>query len=192
MAKELFGALAVIVTFALFVPYIRSIVREKIRPHVFSWVIWGLGTSIVFLAQLAAGGGPGAWVIGVSGLISCYVAWLSYGKRGDTLITATDWLFFGAALCALPFWFVTANPLWAVVILTLVDLCGFGPTLRKAYHRPGEESAGFFALSAVRNGLVILALENYSLTTVLFPAAVGIACLAVAGLLVYRKQIVAK
>ncbi len=190
MYKELFSTLAVVVTFTLFIPYICSIQRGETKPHVFSWVIWGLGTLIVFFAQLAGGGGLGAWVIGVSGLISSYVALLAYLKRGDTVITKTDWMFFGAALCALPCWFFTSNPLWAVVTLTLVDLFGFGPTIRKAYARPYEESAGFFALSSGRNLLVILALEHYSLITVLFPAAVGLACLLVSFLLAYRKRLV--
>ena len=188
--KELFGTLAIALTFALFLPYIRSIQRGDLKPHVFSWVIWGLGTVIVFFAQLAGGGGLGAWVIGVSGLISSYIALLSYRKRGDTAITQTDWAFLCAALCALPFWFWTNDPLWAVVILTIVDLIGFGPTIRKAYDHPHEESVGFFAFSALRNLLVIAALQHYSLTTVLFPAAVGLACLGLASLLVYRKRCV--
>jgi len=189
MYKQLLSAIAIGLTFALFLPYIRSIQRGDTKPHVFSWVIWGLGTVIVFFAQLAGGGGAGAWVIGISGLISSYIALLAYLKRGNTVITRTDWAFFAAALCALPCWFFTSNPLWAVVTLTLVDLFGFGPTIRKAYVRPHEESVGFFALSSVRNLLVILALENYSLTTVLFPAAVGLACLLVAFLLSYRRRL---
>lgn len=189
MYKQLLSTIAVGLTFALFLPYIRSIQRGDTKPHVFSWVIWGLGTVIVFFAQLAGGGGVGAWVIGISGLISSYVALLAYLRRGDTVITKTDWMFFAAALCALPCWFFTSNPLWAVVTLTLVDLFGFGPTIRKAYVRPHEESTGFFALSSVRNLLVILALENYSLTTILFPAAVGLACLLVAFLLAYRRRL---
>lgn len=189
--KELFGAIAAILTFVLFAPYIRSIHRGGARPHVFSWVIWGLGTLIVFFAQLADGGGLGAWVIGLSGLISCYIAALSYLKRGDTTIARSDWLFFGAALLALPFWGATSDPLWAVATLTIADILGFGPTLRKAYDRPREESVFFFAAAGVRNALVIAALANYSLTTVLFPAAVGAACLLVAGLLVYRRRALA-
>jgi hypothetical protein len=186
--KEFWSAAAIALTFALFFPYIRSIQRGKIKPHVFSWVIWGLGTIIVFFAQRAGRGGLGALVIGISGLITSYIALLAYLKRGDTMITKTDWVFFGAALSALPCWFFTSNPLWAVVILTLVDLFGFAPTIRKAYIKPHEESVGFFALSSVRNLLVILALEHYSLTTVLFPAAVGLACLLLALLLIYRRH----
>lgn len=104
----------------------------------------GLGTLTVFFAQLAGQGGIGAWPIGVSGVITSYIALLAYLQRADTHITRADWLFFFAALSALPFWFFTSNPLWAVVSLTVVDVLGFGPTVRKAYRHPHEESAKFF------------------------------------------------
>lgn len=82
---------------------------------------------------------------------------------------------------------MTANPLLAVVLLTGVDLAGFGPTFRSAFSRPYEERIGFYLLGAVRNVLAIAALEQYSLTTVLFPAAVGIACAIFVAMVAYRR-----
>jgi hypothetical protein len=188
MTNQFLSATAILLTFVLFVPYIRGIRRGTIRPHAFSWIIWGLVTFIVFLAQLAGHAGVGAWPIGVSGLITFGIALLAYAKRGDTHITRSDWWFFAAAVAALPVWAVTADPLWAVVILTAVDLVGFGPTVRVAYHRPHQESALFFGLAGVRNALVVMALEHYSVTTVLFPAAVGAACLLLAVMLLGRRR----
>jgi hypothetical protein len=187
MSKEHLSVAAIAVTFVLFVPYVRSVHRGHTKPHVFTWVIWGLGTLTVFAAQMAGGAGVGAWPIGISGLISSYIAVLAHLKRDDATITGADWAFLVAALSALPFWFLTADPLWAVVTLTVVDLIGFGPTVRRAYRHPHAEHAGFFALSAGRNALVILALERYSLTTVLFPAGVGVACALLVLMLVWRR-----
>lgn len=191
MTKELLSAAAIVLTFAVFVPYIRSIRRGLTKPHVFSWLIWALGTFVVFLAQLADSAGVGAWPIGVSGVITAYVAVLAYGKKADSAITRTDWAFLIVALAALPCWYLSSDPLWAVVLLTGLDLAGFGPTFRSAYLRPHGERMGFYSLVAVRNALAILALEHYSPTTVLFPAAVGVACAALVGMVAYRrKQIV--
>lgn len=191
MTKEILGAAAIVLTFAMFVPYIRSIRRGATRPHVFSWLIWGLGTFVVFLAQLAGSGGIGAWPIGVSGLITAYIAVLAFRKKTDTTIARSDWVFLAVALAALPAWFLTSDPLWAVVILTGVDLAGFGPTFRSAYSRPYSERIGFYSLGAVRNALVVLALEHYSATTVLFPAAVGVACVVFVLMVAYRRRQVA-
>ncbi len=188
ISKELLSLAAILVTFAMFLPYILSIRQGRTRPHVFSWVIWAMGTFVVFLAQLAGGAGVGAWAIGVSSVITLYIAWLAYVRRTDLAITRSDWFFLAAALSALPCWYLTADPLWAVVILTAIDLAGFGPTFRSAWVRPFSEHAGFFSLGVVRNVLVILALEHYSVTTVLFPAAVGAGCAALVLLILIRRR----
>ena len=187
MHKELLAAAAVVLTFVMFVPYVRSIHQGRTKPHVFSWIVWALGTLIVFVAQLVAHGGAGAWPIGLSGAISAYVAVLAYWNRTDTSITRADWVFFVIALAAVPCWWLTADPLLAVVLLTGVDLAGFGPTFRYAFSHPHAERLGFYLLGTVRNVLAIAALEQYSLTTVLFPAAVGIACAMFVAMVAYRR-----
>jgi len=186
--KEILSAIAIVLTFVAFYPYIRSIMRDETKPHVFSWVIWGTTTFVVFLAQLDGGGGVGAWPIGVSGSITLFVAIIAYMKRADVTVTRMDWLFFVSALSSLPFWYLTSDPLWAVIILTTVDVLGFGPAVRKSYGQPYSESLIFFAIFTARNLIVILALENYSMTTVLFPAAVAAACIALMAMMVYRRR----
>ncbi|PCJ41011.1 MAG: hypothetical protein COA99_09215 [Moraxellaceae bacterium] len=188
--KLLYSAVAIVLTFVAFVPYIRSILAGVTKPHVFSWVIWGTTTVIVFFAQLEAKGGMGAWPIGVSGAIATFIAVLAFVKRADISITLTDWSFFLVALASLPFWYLTSNPLWAVVVLTIVDLLGFGPTIRKAYDFPHEENMLFFLLFMARNTFAILALEHYSVTTVLFPCSVSGACLVLLILVSYRRRVV--
>ena len=189
MSKELLSAVAIVLTLVAFLPYIRSILRGNTRPHVFSWVIWGSTTFVVFLAQLADRGGVGAWPIGISGVITLCVAVLAYLKKSDATITRVDWLFLGMAMTALPFWYVTADPLWAVVILTAVDVLGFGPTIRKAYSFPHEEPLTFYLIFIVRNVIAIAALEHYSLTTILFPAATAVACLLFILMVAYRRRL---
>jgi hypothetical protein len=189
--KEILSGAAIVLTLVAFVPYIRSIIAGATRPHVFSWVIWGITTFVVFLAQLAGKGGAGAWPIGISGSITIFIAFLAWVKRADITITKTDWSFFLSALSSLPLWYFTSDPLWAVVILTTVDVLGFGPTIRKAYHFPHSESVLFYALFAARNLLVITALERYSATTVLFPAVIAATCMLLMALLTYRRRALA-
>lgn len=148
----------------------------------------GGGTLVVCVAQLRGGGGAGAWVIGVSGLLTCSVAILAWVKAGDRSIVPVDYLFLALAGSALPLWFLTETALSAVIVLTIVDLLGFGPSVRKAWHEPCSENALFFGLGAFRNGLVVLALEAYSWTVVLFPAAIGLACLLFVGLILVRRK----
>jgi hypothetical protein len=187
MYKDLLAAAAIVLTFTAFVPYIRSISAGRTKPHAFSWIVWGLGTFVVFLAQLADRGGSGAWPTGVSGIVTAYIAVLAYRNRADTSITNVDWIFFGVAIAALPCWLWTSNPLTAVVLLTGMDLAGFVPTFRFAFLNPYEEHIGLYSFGALRNAVAIAALEHYSWTTVLFPAAVGIACALFVAMVAYRR-----
>jgi len=192
MHKEALSALAIALAFIAFIPYIRSIRREQTRPHVFSWVVWGTTTLIVFMAQLAAGGGAGSWPTGVNGAVTMYIAFLAYRKKSDISITRADRLMFLAAMGCLPLWYLTSDPLWAVVVLTAVDTLGFGPTVRKAYSQPFEENLTFFSIFVATNLLIIAALERYSLTTVLFPATISATTLALVIMAFFRRRILLK
>ena len=175
--KELISIGAILVSFIAFIPYAKKIVLKQVTPHFLTWIIWSITTLVVFLAQRHDGGGAGSWPTGVSALLTLCIAFLSVIYRGDLSITKADKTFFSAAIIAMVCWWFTSDPLWAVVILTIIDLLGFAPTYRKALTKPYSESIVFFGLFVVQYGLVLLALERYSVTTTLFPSALGLACL---------------
>jgi hypothetical protein len=62
------------------------------------------------------------------------------------------------------------------------------PTIRKSFAYPFDENLTFFTLFMVRNFIVVFALSAYSLTTILFPAAMGFACLLLILLVLYQRQ----
>ena len=186
--KAILSGVAIALTLLAFYPYLRDILKGVVKPHVFSWIIWASTTLIVFFAQLQDGGGAGAWAIGVSGCITLVIAFLAYIQRADVAITLVDQIVFAAAMSSLPLWYLTSDPMWAVVLLTVIDVLGFGPTLRKAYACPYSESMTFFALFLARNLIVILALEHYSVTTVMFPALVAMACGSVVLVIALRRK----
>lgn len=186
--KEILGIVATVIAIAAFSPYIRSIFKGDTKPHLFSWIVWAITTFIVFLAQVSDNAGPGSWPTGASGIIIIYVAFLAYRKQGDIIITKVDWVFFLSALSALPFWYFTTDPLWAVAILTIVDFLGFGPTFRKAYDHPYDELLVFFALTVVRDFFAIMALENYSSITLMFPIMTGTTCIVFIAMVLVRRD----
>lgn len=189
-SKSLLNSIAIILTFVAFIPYIVSIQKGKTKPHVFSWLIWGLATVIVFFAQLADGAGVGAWSIGLSGVLTLYIAFLAYQRRSDTSIAKSDWVFFLLALASLPLWYFTRDPFWAVVILTTIDTLGFVPTFRKAYYAPYEEQLLLYVVMTVRNLVSIPALEHYSWTTILFPAVLSVTCALFVAMVMVRRSII--
>lgn len=189
MYKEIFSAIAIVLTFAAFLPYILSIRQGRTKPHVFSWVIWGITTLVAFLAQLADKGGVGAWPTGVSGAVASYIALLAYLKKSDISITRVDWLFFFLSISSLCVWYITTDPLWAVVILTMVDLLAFVPTFRKSWHAPYNEELPLYHIVIIRNIASLMALEHLSLTTILFPSAMSVACVSFIMMVMYRRRL---
>jgi hypothetical protein len=188
MTKEFLSGFAIILTIVAFLPYIRSIKLGKTKPHVFSWIIWGITTVIASFAQFSDNAGVGAWPIFLSGIITLYIGYLAYTKKSDITVTKSDWLFFISALLSLPFWYLTSDPLWAIVILTTVDTLGFVPTFRKAYSHPFDEGLLFFILMAIRNVIATAALDFYSVTTVLFPVTIAIVCFIFISMVIIRRK----
>ena len=187
MDKTWLSMIATAISVIALLPYIYSTLRGNIRPHVMSWTIWGITTTIVFWAQRESGAGVGAWPIGFSAAVAFLIAGIAYSKRQDIRIASGDWVFFLGALAAIPLWWATDSPLLAVLVVTTVDVLGFGPTLRKAFHFPDSESLLFFYMIVLRNTLVLFALEAYSTTTALFPAAIGTMAMVVIALVTIRR-----
>lgn len=182
------GLLAIALGLFGYVFYVQGIIQGKVKPHAFTWFVWGLLTAIAFFAQVAKGGGPGAWVTGITAL--CSFGFASMGLRASSrqLITKSDWIFFLVALMAIPVWRFTGDPLWAVIIITITDAVAFAPTFRKAYHHPDSEKGLTYALSGVKFIISLFALQSFTWTTALYPASLVVANLAFVVMLGWRRS----
>ncbi|RUM69597.1 MAG: hypothetical protein DSZ07_04330 [Sulfurovum sp.] len=189
--KQLFSTIAIILVFVAYYPYIKSILNNETKPHLFSWIIWGLTTSIVFFALLSNKGGVGSFPTGVSALICFFIAFISYKKVSHDVIQKSDWVFFILALLAIPLWYMTNSALNAVILLSIIDTLGFIPTFKKTYHSPYEEQLSFFILMVIKEFFAVSALEEYSLTTLLFPIVLSSSTIIFI-LMVYGRRMVIK
>lgn len=168
--KIILSIVATVIAFISYAPYIRDLHRGKTKPHAFSWLIWTLIAYIAGFAQIKGGGGTGAWVAIVSATITLYITIVSF-RDGSVKFTKTDKLSLFSCLIAIPIWAITNKPLLAVILVTAIDAVGFWPTIRKGFHLPHEETLSNYWLAAIKNCMVILALNKYNLVTVLYPAS---------------------
>src|SRR6185369_13805789 len=106
--------------------------------------------------------------------------------------TKSDWAFFISSLLAIPVWLITKNPLWSVIIITIVDNLAAVPTFRKAYHHPDTEHAWTYALSGLKFIVSLFALQSFTWTTALYPASLVLAILAFVVISESRKRAVKK
>jgi len=185
--KGLFFLLGLALSLACALTYWQAIYSRSIRPHLFSWLIWSITMGVAGAAQIRSNGGAASW-IALLGSINCFliaVACLWIGHKG---ITRSDWLLLAAALLAVPLWMITRQPLWSVLLVTGIDAIGYGPTFRKSWDRPGQESVLAFVIGGLAMLFSLLALDSYPLTNWIYPAVIVIFNGVLVGMLQARRR----
>ena len=153
-----------------FLPYFRNLFAGRAKPHTFSWLIWGILSAITFTAQVVSGGGPGAWIIGVAATLSLVVFVIAIFK-GEKEITRLDKVSLASAALGILLWILTTNPLWSVIIVSIVDAVGYIPTFRKTFKQPYGETLALYFLSTISFVISLFALQVVDLTTALYPSS---------------------
>lgn len=166
--KESLGTITVILSIIGHFPYIIDTIKGKTKPHALTWIIWSIVTAIAFFGQWIKGGGAGSWGTGVTSFMVICIAILAIFK-GTKEITIIDKIFFIGALIAIIPWYLTKDPTISVIIATIIDACAFIPTLRKTIHNPKSETFFTYSLNIARHFISLMALQRYSLATVLYP-----------------------
>lgn len=190
-SKMILAAVSSLIAVGTHIKYILNVLRGLTKPHAFSWLVWAILTGIGFAGQIAGGGGPGAWVTGIMCVI-CTTIFLLAIFRGEKNITYFDigCLCFG--LAAIPLWVFTADPLWSIILVTLIDLVAFAPTMRKSYFKPFEETALAYTGNLIKWLLAIFALNTFSVTTALYPASLILSNSLFIFILLFRRSTMAK
>ena len=70
--------------------------------------------------------------------------------RGEKHVTRGDWIAFLITFFAIPLWVVTSDPLWSVLLVTVIGAVAYYPTFRKSFAKPGEELAFKSVLTVIR------------------------------------------
>lgn len=166
--KIVLGTLGAVLTLAAHIPYTIDILKGQTKPHVFSWIIWTIIGATGLAAQLSEHGGAGAWATGGDVLASIIVVVLCvwYGTRD---ITRVDIASFALGIVAIGLWVLTNDPLWAVIFVILADALGFVSTFRKSHLNPHHETALTYLMVLLGYTAGLMALEDFSLTTALYP-----------------------
>jgi hypothetical protein len=185
--KTVISTFAIILTFVGYVPYFRDLLKGKTRPHVFSWLIWGIVTSIIFALQISAGAGVGAYVTLAVAALSFAIFLLSL-RNGNRDIKRLDVVFFVLALLSIPLWLIVKQPVLSIILLSTIDMLGFLPTIRKSWNDPYSETLALYVITTFRHALSILGLFEYNIVTMLFPVTWVFANAGFAVLLIVRRK----
>jgi hypothetical protein len=188
LSKSGLGLLSLAIMFAAYTIYIRQTVRDKqIQPHPVSWFLFGLATSVAFLAQWVRGAGPGSWVTATTSVVCFIISGLSFFKNRWEL-SWSDGISATLTVSALFAFFYAKSAMYAAIFATSADVAGYFPSIKKGWQKPFNDSVSSFTLNSVKFIPAIFALESYSLATCLLPITLVFMNGGVATLLLIRRQ----
>lgn len=187
--KTLLTTVSILFALLSYIPYFRDIRRHKTKPHAFTWLVWCVMSTSAYFSQVADGGGVASWVLAFTAVVNFAIFWIALYK-GQKDITVLDWFCLFGAFIGLALMTFNEDPPLSLGLISAVNVIGFIPTVRKSMLKPQQETATTFAFTALKYFFSIIALEHFTLGTLLYPSTVGICnALFVVLLLVRRNQL---
>lgn len=164
--KEVFAIIAAVIAVAGNVPYLWDILRKRVQPHPYTWLVWTIVSGTTFFGGLAKGSGIGALPTGAAEIFTVIIFLFSL-QYGFKHIVKTDHYFLAAALLGLIPWALTKDPTISVIIVVSIDVVAFIPTLRKTWRRPRTETPVLYGANVLRHVLTLFSLQAYNIATML-------------------------
>jgi len=164
--KEVLVTIATLLALIGYIPYLKDIIKNKIHPHPFTWLVWSIVSCITFFGALAKGAGLAAIPIFVSEVFTIIIFLWSL-KNGFKHVKKIDVVFLVFALGGLIPWYLTNDPTLSVIIAVTIDLLAFVPTVRKTYLHPKSENYILYAMGVLRHLCIMFSLDTYNIATTL-------------------------
>ncbi len=153
-----------LLTIYCFLPYIIDTIRGKTKPHIYTWIIFTLTSSVAFLTNLYSGGGLASIPLGIVILLNIFIVSLSL-KYGTKDIDIKDKMLMLFAIISLIIWYFFNNLFLSIIIATLVDVLGYIPTIRKVWSDPKSETQSFWFMIGLSQFLTIFTNKEYNFYT---------------------------
>jgi hypothetical protein len=166
--REVLVIIAVVLALIGNISYLRDVFRGRIHPHPYTWFIWSIVSMTTFFGGLVKGAGIGVIPTGVSEAFTIIIFILSLKNlfRKETRhIRMIDNYFLAACLLGLIPWALTKDPTISVIIVVLIDVVAFIPTLRKTWAHPHTERPLLYEMNAARHLLTLFSLQTYNIAT---------------------------
>jgi len=170
--KILLSLAADVVFLFAYLPYFRDIFAKKTHPHAYTWLIWTITQGIAAIGILYGGGNWGGYYLAAMTLFVAAIFILSL-KFGTKNIAIGDTLILILCIVAILIWWQLKQPLFAILLITAIDVFGYIPSIRKSYQEPWSETMISWIMFSIANILGILALSKYNLMTTVYLSTIA-------------------
>lgn len=185
--EELLVTIAVLLAVAGNLPYLFKILKKEIQPHPYTWLVWSVVSMITLFGGWAKGGGIGVIPILASEIFTVIIFLFSI-RYGFKEIKKRDTYFLVVALLGLIPWFITSDPTISIIVVVLIDLVAFLPTIIKTWEDPKSETWILFASNVARHILILFTIESFNIATSLHSFAMILTNLLMTGIILFVKK----
>jgi hypothetical protein len=166
---------------------LRDAFTGRVTPHPYTWLVWTIVSGVNFFGQLQKGAGIGALPTGVAELFTVVI--FIYSLRfGFKYIEKTDKYYLIIALLGLIPWALTRDPTLSIVIVVMIDLVAFIPTIRKTWNKPKTETPVLYGANVTRHVLTLFSLQAYNIATTLHSVSMIIVNSIMTLIIVFKKS----
>ncbi len=166
--KETIAIIATVLAIVGNISYLKDVFAGRVQPHPYTWLMWSIVSMTTFFGGVAKGAGIGALPTGVAEGFTIIIflfslKYLFQGKAGH--IRKVDNYFLAICLLGLIPWALTEDPTISVIIVVLIDIVAFIPSLRKTWNHPETEKPLLYEMNVARHVLTLFSLQTYNIAT---------------------------
>ena len=123
----------------------------------------------------------------------CVVAVFFFSlKYGTKNVTKSDTIILVVALSAIFVWWQLHQPLLAIIIVSIIDVLGYIPSVRKSYAEPWSETLVSWFAFALSDVFALLALKEFNFLTATYLIAITAANIGLFLFCLVRRSFVYK
>lgn len=187
----IFWILWVILGLVAYVVYFRAIFRGETKPHLYTWMIWGILWTTASIISFRNGGGWWILVPVMMGILNTTLAIIAF-FYGEKHISQKDKILLWLCCVMFVFWLLTKHDLWTMIIACLIESVGFYFTWKKSYKKPYQEDLTSYIIWTFEFLFAVLAIEHISVINWLYPSYLFLSEGAFIIFLLWRRKVIKK
>jgi hypothetical protein len=167
-AAPVLGVLAALVGIVDTIPYVRDTVRRSTRPHLGTWLIWGVLGIVVCVSQAADGASWSLLMAGSQAVLTALIFLLAI-RLGTGGVSAADKVLIAIAGCGVAGWLIADEPIVATACVVAADLIAAGMMIPKTWRDPDSETLSMFAFASLGGALAAGSVGALEPSLLLYP-----------------------
>jgi hypothetical protein len=185
--KIIFTIIATTLGLIGFLPYLRDILKLKTKPHIYTWLIWSITQTTAVIGIIKGGGSWGGLnlIVGTIFVIAISIFSIKYGSKN---ITKRDTIILILAILSIIVWWQLKQPILSIIMISIIDLVGYIPSIRKAYQDPWSETLSTWLLFSIGNIFAFMALYEYNLLTTTYLVSITLANIVMFLICIFRRR----